>query len=206
MTDHIPLSVHILLSLMGTLWLMAGLEWSLHRYLMHRRWLGKVTGNAYLKRQFSDHAIWHHHRYYRFYDDEPDEIGRWHNLDISVLSGVLLCAPFCMGMYFLDPLTAYMIFAAGILQPLVWTEFHTEMHIPSDVWWSRNIVYRSVRYHHLLHHLHPDKNFGGLLPVFDWICRTSVKPTAADHEKLRSRLRHDSLVHPSSLEMWLRDR
>jgi hypothetical protein len=201
------MTLHVLLSLMGTLLLLSGLEWALHRYLMHRRWLGDFTHSRYFKRQYADHAIWHHHRYYRIFDDEPDEIGKWHNLDVSILSGLLAAGPFAVGIYFVDPLTAYMIGVAGILHPVVWSAFHREMHVPTGVWWSRNFMFRAVRYHHLLHHVHPTKNFGALLPfIFDRIFRTQVKPTAADHAKLRSCLRYDPSMYVGPLESWLRDR
>ncbi len=188
---------HIGWSLLGTIALTSGLEWGLHRFLMHRRWLGKVSGNAYLKQQFRDHAILHHVTYYLVFNDEPDDFGKLHNLDISVISGLLVCAPFAIAMAFIDPITAGMFFAAGIFQPLVWSACHREMHVPTGVWWSRSWIFRYVRYHHLLHHQHPEKNLGGLFPFGDWLFGTAATANERDLRLMERLFGH---------RFWLRHR
>lgn len=191
------MALHLAWSISLVCFIMSGLEWWSHCHLMHRRKLARLTGSAKLQEFYDFHAKGHHAKYYRDFDHEPDEIGRYFNLQIRIRSGLILSAPFMVLAYFVDPLTLWVILAGAILQPLVWTACHFEMHDPQGRWWSRNPIYRYIRHHHFLHHRHQTKNFGGLLPFFDWLMRTSATPTEKDRAIMREKWGSDS---------WLRSR
>jgi sterol desaturase/sphingolipid hydroxylase (fatty acid hydroxylase superfamily) len=125
-------------------------EYSVHRWLMHKPLLGRQYW-------YMNHAIEHHGR------------GR-NDLDIVIwpTTTFALCTPF---MAIVWPLTgAWMIgvvIVASGFYSAVWSVLHAAYHDVGWEWVKRLPGYITWREHHLLHHANPAANFGTIFILTD---------------------------------------
>src|SRR5262249_52486730 len=143
------------------------LEYFGHRSLMHRQRLAEFFHSSYLASTFYDHVVLHHARYFRVFNNEPDENGHKTNIMVRIFVGLAFIAPFCLIAYPIDRLTAVSLFLGAIAHNRAWTAIHSEMHIPRDRWFAQTFWFKYLRRYHFLHHRHPRRNFNTLLPLWD---------------------------------------
>lgn len=145
-------------------------EWLLHRYVMHRPFLG-------FRYPFDAHALVHH-RIFRA--DETYHLRREedkHTIPMAWWNGpvlVLLCElPFvviawatnCWGLAAGSLLAFASYFAT-------YEYLHWCMHLPRRRAVERSGVFFRLNGHHILHHRYMHKNFNVVLPLADWCLGT----------------------------------
>ena len=159
------------------LWLAIGIvaislgEWTLHRFLMHRRWWlhrAVCTVDGIWRR----HTVLHHHKYYKRFDHEPDEHGRHVNITLNPLQTAMYGIPAALLAAHLSPLGGVVIACLVIGHHVAWDALHTEMHMPAGTWFSRTAAYRFLRQYHLDHHRHTGYNFNVVVPLADYLMGT----------------------------------
>lgn len=169
-----PLALEVALGVVGSCLLMAGLEYAVHRWAMHRR----VPGAAG-REMFEAHAVMHHGRYYRAaFDHDDDPAAGVINIRMAAAEhaaySLVLAAPLWL---WLSAPAAVALVAVVWLHATVWSAVHTEMHRPAGRWFSRTRYYRYLRDFHHAHHLHPGRNFAIVFPpVMDRLFGTYHPP------------------------------
>jgi len=172
-------------------------EWTFHRYVMHK----PLWGFTY---PFKAHALTHHvifksdHRYHLQEGPETeDEKGKirmaWWNIPFVVLMGIF---PFVLAA---TPLVLFgwwggsiAISVTGLVLSLgyyaAYEYTHWCMHLPKnrrlEFWW----VFRKLNGHHLLHHRFQYTNFNVVLPLADFLFGTLL---------LRSKIKFAQACGPS---------
>jgi Fatty acid hydroxylase superfamily len=182
-------AVDFVLLLLFNLLVWSFVEWWVHRTVMHRRRLAGVVYRLwpYVETAYRNHAVLHHHVYYRVYDDEPDERGRELNLRFHVhdnLAANLLLAPLHALYLQVNPLGSLVLVLLITGYMFAWNTLHVEMHIPTNRWLFRHPVFRFLNRHHYLHHVHPRRNFNVVLPLADYLLGTVARPTPADRSAM----------------------
>lgn len=149
---------------------MSFIEYIVHRWPMHnKRFVDcfPVAADA-----FESHAVLHHGRFFKDFENEPDRAARYVSLELSPGYMLLGLSPIWGGLCFLS-LTGGVLFATVIaMHGIVWTAVHREMHEPKGRWFSRMRPYRFWRAYHKRHHEKPGTNFNALLPGLDWLFGT----------------------------------
>lgn len=150
--------MHVVLPVLLLLTYGALVEYSVHRWLMHKPGLGR-------RYWYVNHAIEHHGR------------GR-NDLDIVVWPTTVfaLCVPFLACMW---PLVGWSIIAtvgvASAIYSFVWSVLHAAYHDVGWDWVKRLPGYVTWRDHHLRHHENPATNFGTIFIFTDRIFRTNSR-------------------------------
>ncbi|MEO5970605.1 MAG: SDR family NAD(P)-dependent oxidoreductase [Bdellovibrionia bacterium] len=144
-------------------------EYSLHRWVLHRRLPG-------LKAVYRIHSLEHH----RFFTEEHptfDTVRDLHTVFFPVWAPVLAVALFFLcGLVLLEPIVSKnisLLFAGGsCLYFLMYEVFHFFHHVPEK--YELKLL-RSARERHLSHHYLPwmtTRYFNVTFPLFDWILGT----------------------------------
>jgi hypothetical protein len=125
------------------------MEYVIHRHLMHKNAPAKFLQNNYLADTFRNHAIIHHGRCYAIFDEEKSSCAE---IDIRVkpLTMLVVMAPSCLSIFFLDPIASLLLFAGGIINGTLWSEIHDEMHRPKGAWFCNLRAYRYLKRRHYL--------------------------------------------------------
>ncbi len=155
-------------------------EWTAHRYMMHRHFLKLSFMNVI----YQKHAILHHRKFYKKFNEESDVVGRWINIKLDYWMGWLVGAPLFIGLWLASPTGAIIFFSVVNLHHFLWNVFHTEMHIPKNGWLSRTLVYRMLARYHWMHHKYPGKNYNVVFPLFDFLMGTYLKPSEKDNKQM----------------------
>ena len=160
------------------IWLLAMsfIEHFTHRNFMHR----KSPIDRWFPRVFESHALNHHHRFYKRFNHEPDEVGRKENITLEflpsaplalLLAGIAACFSWRGGL---------MLVAAVLAHHLTWNLIHQEMHDPKLRFFAKWPIYKLVARYHWMHHKHPGHNFNVVLPLADFVWGTHVRPSEKD--------------------------
>ena len=175
------------IAFVAAVFVLSTLEHLIHKHLMHRRrfpksWYKKVP---YLQLIFFDHAVRHHHRYYKDFDYEADPVGKLHGLYIENRETIIMAS---IAMLFLAPVflfasplgvTAFLI--VGIAHNKLWNAVHDQMHIPEHNHWFRDTaLYRWLARHHFMHHVDTRNNLNVVFPLVDFIVGAVAKPELKD--------------------------
>jgi len=130
---------------------MGAAEYLIHKYTMHKKvwFLPKWI--------YQEHAVEHHgkHRY---------DI----NVDLPFTNHLVIGSPvfILLGIYSLPGLLAWTL--VTLHHSIYWTKLHRASHDLESNWTEHlptEPYYIKKRKHHLLHHVHPNKNFG---VVYAW--------------------------------------
>lgn len=166
-------------------------EWYIHKNMMHKKGLPRFLYPILptLERLVHRHAVMHHNQYYKQFDFEPDPAGKHENINIrfhqTVSMGSVL-APLIVVIGYFSIVGAFCFMLGGYLHNKAWNILHNQMHMPKDVWWKDSWYFRSVAYHHFLHHQFQNMNMNVVLPGADFVLGTSAKPRLGDiREMLR---------------------
>jgi hypothetical protein len=164
---------------------MSFVEWAVHRWLMHLRWLPGWVYRALpiLSKVQKDHAIEHHHKYFKVFNHEPDPVGKDYNLRLKYWVSVVLSVPLwlSLGLFWTWEAAAACL-AVILLHHAAWNLIHSEMHNPRPRRWLQSLsLYRYLARHHWMHHRYPGKCYNVVLPpLADLVMSTYLKPTARD--------------------------
>lgn len=148
------------------------LEWTLHRFVMHR----PVGPFVY---PFRAHALVHHrifradHSYHllRETDKVTIPMAWWNGPVLALLSGLPML-PFAL---WLGNGSLYWGAVAGSgLYYCVYEYIHWCMHLPKARRVEKSGLFRRLNGHHLLHHRYMHKNFNVVLPLADIVLGTFV--------------------------------
>jgi hypothetical protein len=176
-------AIHVLLSLLAGYVILSWLEYTGHRWLMHKMRIAKVLRSNWLKRLCHNHMALHHGKPYQHersnhYEGGDDPL----QLTItSLVAGLVIAWPI---HHFIDHLTVDMLMVLGPLYAVTNYLVHKEMHVARRPFWARTALYRYLEHKHQLHHAHPNTEFNVILPLFDFVFRTSAPAGGI-------RLRHD---------------
>lgn len=158
------------------------LEYIAHRWFMHKPFFAKLTGSRYLDESWREH-MHHHGACYDIFDFEEGPCGLL-NLTIKNSTEILVVLAPSLLIWFIDPLTAYLLPAMALVHGILWSAVHSEMHRPQKTWFSRTWLYKYLNDYHFLHHRHPNTNFNTLFLGWDWILKTAAKATEADLQEI----------------------
>jgi hypothetical protein len=146
-------------------------EWSLHRYLMHGRW---IKGYPYRTHDQVHHKVFDSGPNYHLgeRDDHDLVTMAWWNGPVLMLANAPLptLVAWLAGSWWVIPgaMAAYVLYYAA------YEYLHWCMHVPRERWFERTRLYKWIDRHHRLHHLEPDRNLNVVLPLADWILRTRI--------------------------------
>ncbi len=162
---------HFAVSLACAYILYSFVEYSVHRWAMHRMRIAKALRSSFLRVLCYNHMALHHKRDYRHETDEKDD-----RLSHISIAGIFAGAPVAALMYWIDPFTLGVTIVFGMFYSVFWWIVHTEMHRDKGTFFSKNAVFRYLEYRHQLHHEFPGTNYNVVLPLFDWVFRTYKVP------------------------------
>lgn len=146
-------------------------EWYVHKNLMHGRSLRFPS----IPR---DHAT-HHKAYYAQFvgaDDSDDK-----NLSLCLEHILIGLSPVLVVSLLVNIKFCLFLLGFGLLYFYLFDRLHSAQHLEASFIpgpWKRAMVF-----HHFLHHQHPQRNFGIVLPLADWVMGTVATPTFADKRK-----------------------
>jgi sterol desaturase/sphingolipid hydroxylase (fatty acid hydroxylase superfamily) len=133
------------------------IEYFAHRWTMHRPGLGKGSW-------WSDHAIEHHKK---------------HRMDINIVLSALTtffaALPLLLFTFILGKWWIIFVLVFCMLYAQIWSSLHASHHDVGSSWISKLPLYKIWRQHHLVHHDHPNKNFGTIFIWTDYLFGTVVK-------------------------------
>jgi hypothetical protein len=174
---------HILLSVLIAYPVLSLIEYMIHRHLMHRPTAAKIFGSKYLLETFREHAVIHHHDCYAVFDREPDPCATT-NIKIWPGTSLMVIAAPCLVTLPVDALTAFVFLIGALMNGWIWSAIHSEMHRPSDAWFSTIGAYNFLKRWHFLHHRHPGTNFNTAFPMWDWFLGTIAVMTEEDRKEI----------------------
>ena len=136
---------------------MAIIEYSIHRWTMHKKrwWLPKWI--------FHDHAIEHHHL-------ERNDI----NIDLLYFH-ILVGSPLIIASYFISLISLLTLLTVFMYHSYTWTKLHRGIHELENNWLMKTSYFKKAKHHHELHHERPGKNFGVVFLWTDLLFRTKLK-------------------------------
>ena len=157
-------------------------EWTLHRFVMHRR-------QKLVPYPFELHALVHH-KLFRADDS-------FHAQSKEVLDHVtfvprdyliLLCinAPIFLAVQWI---TGFQVALGASLAVLVYLglfdSLHWMFHVPRARILERAGPYRWLKMHHVLHHRHQSRNFNVVVPLADYVLGTRISVPQAGAQVLQ---------------------
>jgi hypothetical protein len=185
--------LHVLLTAIGSVFVITFGEYAIHRHLMHRKrfpkWVYRV--NPDMNAQFHNHAVLHHGTYYQKFDYEPRDEGKYFNLRIlpaDTLRILALFAPIIIALALgISVVSAATFMLMIVVHNLLWSIVHVQMHVPEGNAWFRDTAYfRFIARHHFMHHERMGKNYNVVIPLADFIMGSATKPRLRDvREMLR---------------------
>lgn len=153
------------------------IEYSGHRWLLHKMRMANRLGSQYLQHMCTNHMKLHHGKGYEHKHHQKDD----DPLQLTVV-GMLVGFVGTLPLYLVYPFGAKVLVVVGILYALVMYFVHLEMHLRKGWFYAKTPVFRYLERRHRLHHLHPNANYNVLLPLFDWLFGTGVKITVSEAE------------------------
>jgi len=145
-------------------------EWTLHRFFMHRNFLG------IFKYPYERHTVVHHHVFkadetyhlQKESDKETIPMAWWNCFVLAAVGTVIpLKVGLALGYPIAIPATAVCVIFAyyGVYESIHWC-----MHLPRPErkrLMERCVPFRWLNGHHILHHRYMGKNFNVVLPLAD---------------------------------------
>jgi sterol desaturase/sphingolipid hydroxylase (fatty acid hydroxylase superfamily) len=164
---------------------MAFIEYAIHRWLMHGG-MFNWTKLKFFTQLHIDHKDLHHGKYYKKFNDEPDPYGKELNIKIDILvNSIIMIAVLIPIVIFVSLGFAITLLTVMLIHHCIWNAIHSEMHMPQKTWVSRLSTYKWLARYHYLHHRYRSRNYQIVIPIFDYVFGTSVKPSLKDIEKMK---------------------
>ena len=143
-------------------------EWLLHRFVMHRPFLG--IRYAYKAHHKVHHVIFKADKSYHLQkqsDKQTIPMAWWNGIVISTLAGL----PWLLvGVkYFI------LAFVVSMCYYGVYETLHWYMHLPKRRKVEYRTWYRKLNGHHILHHRYTNRNYNVVLPFADLIFGTLMR-------------------------------
>ena len=171
--------VEVILWICGSYVVISFGEHFIHKFFMHRKELPSRLMPKHMW-IYESHAILHHGKYYKVFNHEPDENGKFFNLHLEILLNLIVFAPIWLGLMMVSRTGGSILLAMIILHHLCWNLIHEEMHVPSKTWLSSFWPYKFLARYHYLHHKYPGRNFNIVCPLADYIVRSTAKAKPED--------------------------
>jgi sterol desaturase/sphingolipid hydroxylase (fatty acid hydroxylase superfamily) len=164
----IPVGVTFLCGLVA----LSTVEYVSHRWPMHQPL-------PFLRRYWRLHSVNHHVSYAasRFVhpplpdDEEGFEVG-W------LLTLVLISLGLPLLLWSWPAWLSWTVMSVG--RNWFYNVAHREMHDPKGRWFSKTRFFQFIAWWHFLHHRHQNRNFAGMLPLWDYVLGTVARPTEKD--------------------------
>jgi hypothetical protein len=181
------IGLHILLTALVSALVITFGEHAIHRHTMHRkrfpRWVYRL--NPDLSAQFHNHAVLHHSTYYRAFDHEPTQEGKYFNLRIlpaDTMRVLIGFSPLAIALgVFVSPYSAATFVLLVIAHNMLWSVVHVQMHVPDHKSFLHDTAYfRFIARHHFMHHQRMGKNYNVVIPLADFVMGTATKPGLPD--------------------------
>lgn len=161
-------------------------EWGLHRYVMHRAFLG-------YRYPFEKHALLHHttfkadHTYHLREEKDRRTIPMaWWNGPFLVLVSSL---PFTLISLWLDTSVIFVTAVAVIsLYYATYEYLHWCMHLPRERNIERTGVFFRLNGHHILHHRYMNRNFNVVLPLADFCLGSLLKRSKVHFNQVQGKM------------------
>ncbi len=137
---------------------MAVTEYTIHRWIMHRKriWVPASV--------FDDHVIEHH-------NNQRTDI----NIDLPVYNHLVIGSPLLVASYLMGGWASFVaLIVIFCFHSYAWTKMHRGMHGIEQNWMMKTGFYWRAKLHHLLHNKRPGKNFGIVFLFVDTLFRTKV--------------------------------
>lgn len=145
------------------------LEYTGHRWLLHKMRLANVLQSEWMRVMCRNHMKLHHGREYEHdehhHDDNPLQLA------IAGFFPSLLTAFFVRKI---DPFAANLLVGYGAGYAILFYAAHLEMHLRRGWFFSRMALFRQLDERHRRHHAEPNSNFNVVLPLFDWVFATTA--------------------------------
>lgn len=170
------ITLTILLWLFISYLVMSAVEYALHRYPMHSRRF--VVKSKIGFGSFERHAVLHHGRYFRIFDEEHDVAAKHVSFVLSPIENMLGLTPLAFLFWLIDPVGSYIFIGFVGAHALLWSIIHREMHIPAGRWFAKTRIFRYLRAYHKTHHDHPGTNFNIICLGADKLFGTYRTPEA----------------------------
>lgn len=149
-------------------------EWSVHKFVLHRPGKSKVARALYHR-----HTMQHH----QFYTSDHHTFESARDLKIVffpvfALPGVLfLSSPFALAAWLLISGNAALILLVSVAgMYMLFEVMHFCAHAPENAFLRNMPLINTMRRHHVAHHdekIMMDRNMNFTLPIFDWLMGTS---------------------------------
>lgn len=149
-------------------------EWSVHKFVLHRPGKSKVARALYHRHTMQHHQFYTH-EHHTFESDRDLKIVFF---PVFALPGVLfLSSPFALAAWLLISGNAALILLASVAGMYILFEvMHFCAHAPENAFLRHMPLVNTMRRHHVAHHdqkIMMDRNMNFTLPVFDWLMGTS---------------------------------
>ena len=152
---------HLLLWCLGSVGIVATLEYITHRYFMHKY----LVDYAGLREVFQKHAIVHHR-------DGRNDL----NVDLPIRTHFVWGFPLIAISTYFSSIGATVLCLCFISHAILWTRLHRAIHELESNWTKRLWCYHAVKCHHLEHHRKPGHNFGAVFIFMDRFFGTYSRP------------------------------
>jgi hypothetical protein len=161
----------------------SGQEYARHRCFQHKGLLADWFTPA-LSKEHRDH---HERHPGRMRKNKPtpkaeDWAAKEKGIEIAYLPSIFTSVLVTVALWWLlnDPRIAIATLVLGILHPFAYNAFHHEYHFKEGKRFSNNWLYKYLWWRHFLHHRRWKGNFNVVLPLWDLLFWTRIKPTALD--------------------------
>ena len=149
-------------------------EWSVHKFVLHRPGKSKVARALYHRHTMQHHQFYTH-EHHTFESDRDLKIVFF---PVFALPGVLfLSSPFALVAWLLISGNAALILLASVAgMYMLFEVMHFCAHAPENAFLRHMPLINTMRRHHVAHHdqkIMMDRNMNFTLPVFDWLMGTS---------------------------------
>ena len=99
-------------------------------------------------------------------------------------TSLMVAAVPCLMALPVDALTAFVFLIGALINGWIWSAIHSEMHRPSDAWFSTTGAYNFLKRWHFLHHRHPGTNFNTAFPMWDLFLGTIAVMNEEDRKEI----------------------
>ncbi len=144
----------LLLLILATVLYAATAEYIAHRWFMHQPIPSRTV-------TYTDHSVEHHGK------RRVDINISMNQYAVFIIGSPMFLGYFCYGWVWILGVALGMI-----LYCMTWTNVHKAHHDLKNKWLNKFPPYRLMRRHHLIHHEHPNKNFGAVFIFSDLLYGT----------------------------------
>lgn len=180
-TGH--LMFYLLMAMIGVVFASI-FEWTLHKFFMHRPFLG------FFKYPFKAHALTHHkifkadHTYHLIREEDKHTIPMaWWNGAVIIAIGTAMTIPF--SLLFGSWWVSIIISLEFTIYYCTYEYIHWCMHLPKKRRVEFSWIFYRLNGHHVLHHRYMHRNFNVVLPLADLLFGTLLLRSSMGFPQIR---------------------